>query len=339
VDPADLTDDAFAGAYLNVLVLAGGLSYEREVSLRSGRRVLDALRSAGIDAQLRDADVSLLPSLLADPPDAVVIALHGATGEDGSLRGVLDLCGVPYVGPDAQGARLAWDKPSAKAVLREHGIPTPDWVALPHDRFSELGAVAVLDRIVDRLGLPLMVKPAQGGSGLGAAVVREAAELPAAMVGCFAYDSTALVEQYVPGMDVAVSVVDLGDGPQALPPVEIVPQNGVYDYAARYTAGLTTWHTPARLDADTAARVSRTALAAHTSLGLRDLSRVDLIVDADGAPHVLEVNVSPGMTETSLLPMAVQSAGLDFGKLLATLVARAAGRHRAMGRSAATPEG
>jgi D-alanine-D-alanine ligase len=291
--------------------------------------VLDALRSAGVEAELRDADVSLLPALVADPPDAVVIALHGATGEDGSLRGVLDLCDVPYVGPDAQASRLAWDKPSAKAVLREHGIPTPDWVALPHDRFSELGAVAVLDRIVDRLGLPVMVKPAQGGSGLGAAVVREATELPAAMVGCFAYYSTALVEQYVAGMDVAVSVVDLGEGLQALPPVEIVPSNGVYDYAARYTAGLTTWHTPARLPERVAAEVASTALAAHTALGLRDLSRVDLIVDGDGAPHVLEVNVSPGMTETSLLPMAVQAAGLDFGKLLATLVTRAAARRTA----------
>jgi D-alanine-D-alanine ligase len=211
-------------------------------------------------------------------------------------------------------------------MLREAGIPTPDWVALPHDRFSELGAVAVLDRIADRLGLPLMVKPAQGGSGLGAAVVRDAAALPAAMVGCFAYDSTALVERYVPGADVAVSIVDLGDGPQALPAVEIVPRNGVYDYAARYTAGLTTWHTPARLPADVAERVASVALAAHEALGLRDLSRVDLIVDADGAPHVLEVNVSPGMTETSLLPLAVQAAALDFGKMLATLVGRAVAR-------------
>ena len=177
----------------HVLVLAGGLSYERDVSLRSGRRVLDALRAAGLSAEMRDADVTLLPMLREDPPDAVVIALHGATGEDGSLRGVLDLCGIPYVGCDARAARLAWDKPTAKAMLREAGIPTPDWVALPHDRFSELGAVAVLDRIAERLGLPLMVKPAQGGSGLGAAVVREATDLPAAMVGCFAYDTTALV--------------------------------------------------------------------------------------------------------------------------------------------------
>jgi D-alanine-D-alanine ligase len=311
---------------LQVLVLAGGLSYERDVSLRSGRRVLGALRGAGLQASVRDADVSLLPYLQADPPSAVVIALHGATGEDGSLRGVLDLCGVPYVGCDARASRLAWDKPSAKSMLRERGIPTPDWVALPHDRFSELGAVAVLDRIADRLGLPLMVKPAQGGSGMGAAVVRDAAALPAAMVGCFAYDSTALVERYVPGVDVAVSIVDLGDGPQALPAVEIVPRDGVYDYAARYTAGLTTWHAPARLSPSVAARVAETALAAHGALGLRDLSRVDLIVDASGEPEVLGINVSPGMTETSLLPLAVQAAGWDFGKMLATLVGRAVAR-------------
>ena len=314
------------GDDVRVMVLAGGLSYERDVSLRSGRRVLDALRGAGLTAEIRDADVSLLPALQEDPPDAVVIALHGATGEDGSLRGVLDLCGVPYVGCDARASRLAWDKPSAKSMLREAGIPTPDWVALPHDRFSELGAVAVLDRIVGRLGLPLMVKPAQGGSGLGAAVVREDVDLPAAMVGCFAYDSTALVEKFVPGMDVAVSVLDLDSGPQVLPIVEIVPRDGVYDYAARYTAGLTTWHAPARLDEAVATRVAETALAAHKALGLRDLSRVDLIVAEDGPPQVLGINVSPGLTETSLLPLAVQAAGLDLGQILAGLVDRAVAR-------------
>jgi D-alanine-D-alanine ligase len=318
--------DMASGDDVRVMVLAGGLSYERDVSLRSGRRVLDALRAVGVLAEMHDADVSLLPALQEDPPDAVVIALHGATGEDGSLRGVLDLCGVPYVGCDARASRLAWDKPSAKSMLREAGIPTPDWVALPHDRFSELGAVAVLDRIVDRLGLPLMVKPAQGGSGLGAAVVREDADLPAAMVGCFAYDSTALVEKFMPGKDVAVSIIDLGSGPQALPIVEIVPRDGVYDYAARYTAGLTTWHTPARLSDQVAAQVAETALAAHKALGLRDLSRVDLIVAEDGSPQVLGINVSPGMTETSLLPLAVQAAGLDLGRILATLVERAVAR-------------
>ncbi len=312
-----------------VMVLAGGLSYEREVSLRSGRRVLTALRQAGVDAELRDADATLLPTLAADPPDAVVIALHGASGEDGSLRGVLDLVGVPYVGTEAHAARVAWDKPSAKTVLSEAGLSTPDWTALPHDTFSELGATALLDRIAARLGLPLMVKPAQGGSGLGAHPVKSAGELPAAMVGCFAYDSTALIERYVTGAELAVSVVDFGDGPQALPAVEIEPHSGVYDYTARYTAGLTTFHAPARLSDELAAEVARVAVAAHTALGLRDLSRVDLIVDSAsgaGAVEVLEVNVAPGMTETSLLPVAVEAAGLEFGDVLARLVDQAVRR-------------
>lgn len=311
---------------LRVLVLAGGLSYEREVSQRSGSRVADALRAAGVDVEVRDADVSLLPALGADPPDAVVIALHGASGEDGSLRGILDLCGIRYVGSDARAARLAWDKPSAKAVLRAAGVPTPDWVTLPEDRFTELGAVAVLDRVVDRLGLPLMVKPAQGGSGLGATVVHDRDGLPGAMVTCSGYDSTALVERYVTGTNLAVSILDLGNGPRPLPVVEIVPRDGVYDYAARYTAGLTTWHVPARLDPPVSAAVTSLALTAYRALGLRDLCRVDLVVDAAGEPSVLGVNVAPGMTETSLLPMAVEASGADLGKLLATLVGRAAGR-------------
>lgn len=312
-----------AGTDPRVLILAGGLSYEREISLRSGRRILDALRAAGIDATVRDVDAGLLPALAEDPPDAVVIAVHGSTGEDGSLQGILDLYAVPYIGGDARSARLSWDKPSAKAALREAGISTPDWIAVPQEKFSELGAKVVLNRIVERLGLPLMVKPAQGGSGLGATVVRDAAALPAAMVTCFSYHSTALVEPYIEGMDVAVAIIDFGNGPLALPAVEIVARNGVYDYAARYTAGLTTWHTPARLDPAAADLVARTAIAGHVALGLGDLSRVDLIVDDLGRPHVLEASVAPGMTDTSLLPMAIAAAGLDLGRTFAALVIRA----------------
>ncbi|HEY3035930.1 MAG TPA: D-alanine--D-alanine ligase [Streptosporangiaceae bacterium] len=317
-----------------VLVLAGGLSYERDVSLRSGRRVVDALRRAGVEATVRDADAGLLSALDHERPDAVVIALHGAIGEDGALRGVLDMVGVPYVGTGAQASRVAWDKPSAKEELRESGIPTPDWVALPHETFRELGAQPVLDRIVARLGLPLMVKPAQGGSGLGAAAVHLAEEMPAAMVGCFGYGDTALIERFVDGTDIAVSVVDTGSGPKALPAVEIVPADGVYDYAARYTAGTTTWHAPARLAPAVAERVASIAVAAHRALGLRDLSRVDMLVTRDGNPHVLEATVSPGMTETSLLPMAVHAAGMDLGVLLRDLVEVAIARDGAAPRPA-----
>jgi D-alanine-D-alanine ligase len=306
---------------LRVVVLAGGLSYEREVSLRSGRRILDALLAAGVDASMRDVDSTLLPALTTDQPDAVVIALHGSAGEDGSLQGILELAGIDYIGAGARSARLAWDKPSAKAVLASAGIDTPDWVTLPQERFTELGAKTILDRIVERFGLPLMVKPAQGGSGLGASVVRSAEELPAAMVTSFAYHRTALVEPYVDGMDIAVTVVDLGEGPVALPAVEIEARDGVYDYAARYTSGLTTWHTPARLEDGVAAAAAKVALETHAALALGDLSRVDIIVARDGTPYVIEASVAPGMTDTSLAPMALASAGLDLGQTFATLAA------------------
>ncbi|MCF6468201.1 D-alanine--D-alanine ligase [Nonomuraea sp. MG754425] len=310
----------------HVLVLAGGLSYEREVSLRSGRRVSEVLRTTGIDVETRDTDASLVPSILADPPEAVFVTLHGGAGEDGAIRSVLELLNVPYVGADPDACRVAFDKPTAKAVVRSVGLRTPASVTLPKETFHDLGATVVLGRIVEHLGLPLFVKPARGGSALGASFVRTAEELPAAMVGCFAYGDTALIERYVEGVEVAVSVVDLGDGPVALPAVEIVPDEGVYDYAARYTAGHTEFFAPARLPAQAAAACAETAVTAHTALGLRDISRTDLIVDGDGVPHFLEVNVAPGMTETSLLPMAAEAAGQDLGALCHTLLQNAANR-------------
>jgi D-alanine-D-alanine ligase len=206
---------------LRTVVLAGGLTFEREVSLSSGNQVVAALTRLGVDAELHDADAELLPGLSAAPVDAVFIALHGATGEDGALRAVLDLAGVPYVGSPAAACRLAWDKPAAKSVVRSVGLATPDWVALPHSTFRELGAGAVLDLIVARLGLPLMVKPATGGSSLGVQKISRVEDLPAAMVSCFAYGDTVMVERFVDGVELALSVVDLGEGPVALPAVEI----------------------------------------------------------------------------------------------------------------------
>ena len=311
---------------MTYLVLAGGLSHERDVSLRSGRRCVDALRSAGHDVELRDADSSLLARLSDTSYAAVLIALHGGAGEDGALRQVLELTGVPYVGSTPDACRAAWDKPTAKAVALRAGLSTPDSVTLPHATFRELGAAAVLDRIVTHLGLPLMVKPARGGSALGCTAVDKADDLSAAMVQCFSYGEAALLEQLVTGTEVAVTVLEGPDGPRALPAVEIQPLSGVYDYTARYTAGQTDFFTPARLSEAMAAEVARVAVAAHVALGLRDLSRVDLIVDAAGVVQLLEVNVAPGMTETSLLPMAVEADGLDLGEVLAELLASAANR-------------
>ena len=218
-----------------VVVLAGGLSAEREVSLHSGYRVRDALAEAGIDAVVADADSELLGLLRADPPRAVFPAIHGACGEDGAIREVLALAGTPYVGSVPSACRMAFDKPVAKALVAAAGLATPPSVTLPRETFHDLGASAVIDLIVARLGLPLYVKPSRGGSALGAGPVHAAAELPSALLSCFAYGDIALIERFIAGTEVAVGVIDLGAGPQALPAVEIVPGDSGYDYAARYT--------------------------------------------------------------------------------------------------------
>ena len=309
-----------------VVVLAGGLSAEREVSLRSGDRVRDALAEAGIDAVVADADSDLLTRLRADPPSAVFPVIHGASGEDGAIREVLGLLGAPYVGSVASACQMAFDKPTAKALVAAAGLTTPPSVTLPRETFHDLGAGAVIDLIVAKLGLPLYVKPSRGGSALGASPVRSAAELPAALLSCFAYGETALIERFIPGTEVAIGVIDLGDGPRALPAVEIVPGDGGYDYSARYTAGKTEFYVPARLSPEVASEVARVAITAHTALGLRDLSRTDLIVDDTGTAYFLEVNVSPGMTETSTLPLALEASGHTFSSTCVSLLEFAAAR-------------
>ena len=310
-----------------VLVLAGGLSHERDVSLRSGRRVAEALRDAGCSVVERDVDAGLLGLLGAGTVDVVWPLLHGASGEDGAIRDVLDLAGVRYVGATPAACRTAWDKPVAAAVAAAAGLAVPEGVALPQGTFRELGAQAVLAAIVGRFGLPLVVKPARGGSALGASVVRDADQLPRAMVECFAYGDVALVQRHVAGVEVAVSVVDLDGAPRALPAVEIVPDGGFYGYDARYVAGATEFFSPARLTQDAADAVAAAALTAHRAFGLRHLSRTDLVVDADGVPWFLEVNVAPGMTETSLLPQAVEAAGEDPAALYRSVVERALGEY------------
>lgn len=310
----------------HVVVLAGGLTHERDVSLRSGARLTDALRHQGLEVTVRDADAELLPWLAKARPDAAVIALHGGTGENGTMQSVLEIVHVPVVGTIARNCRLAWEKNIAKNLLLRASFRTPDWITLSHSTFRDMGAGALIDALVGHLTLPLMIKPSRGGSALGASVVRAVEDVPAALVGAFAYGDNVLVEHFIDGTEVAVTVVDRGNGLEALPAVEISPASGVFDYEARYTAGLTTYFTPARLDAATAKTVADLAIGAHRVLGLTDLSRTDAIVDADGRAHFLEVNVSPGLTETSLLPMAVGEAGLDLGALYATLIDRAVAR-------------
>jgi D-alanine-D-alanine ligase len=311
-------------ALKRVVVLAGGISHERDISLRSGRQVADSLAEHGLEVELRDPDATLLAYLRDNRPDAVWPALHGASGEDGALRGLLEFLGVPFVGSDSHAARLAWDKPTAKIVVGRAGVSTPPSITLGRDAFRELGADAIFAAIDDELPLPLVVKPAQGGSAQGVTIVTERAQMPRAMVEAYTYWDVALVEQQIIGTEISVGVIDTGDGPVALPAVEIEPLSGVYSFEARYNAGETRFYTPARLPADVAARAAEAAVTAHVALGMRHLSRVDLIVDGAGTPWFLEANVLPGLTETSLLPQALDAAGHDLGWVYTRLAEAAA---------------
>jgi D-alanine-D-alanine ligase len=318
---------AKAAAKLKIQVLAGGISHEREVSLKSGRRVADALTDAGASVVIREPDAALLANIRKDKPDVIWPVLHGASGEDGALRDILALTGVPFVGATAQGARLAWDKSIAKILVEREGVQTPASITLPKDTFRELDAQGVLKTVAASLALPVVVKPAKSGSAQGVTIVRKADQLSRAMIDAYVYCDVAIIERYVEGTELAISIIDLGAGPIALPAVEIQPIAGQFGYQERYTAGETNYFVPARIKKTVAERAANMAIAVHEILGLRHLSRIDMIVDNKGVAWFLEANVLPGLTETSLLPQAVTAAGHSLGEVYLNL-AQAAIRNR-----------
>lgn len=298
---------------LTVAILAGGLTHEREVSLRSGSRMAGALRDMGVQVKVLDVDAQLLQRLAALEPDIVWPLVHGATGEDGSLQDLLDLAGYPFVGSQAQACRLASDKAVAASVLARAGIAVPSSMALPQPLFREVGVTPVLDLVEKRYGFPVVVKPARGGSSLGLTIVEERADLPSAMVDCFAYDEVALIQTHVRGREFGVGVVDFGDGPQAIPPVEVVA-SGPYDYDARYNPGRVEYFVPARVTDVELAAIKELALNVHNTLGLRHYSRTDVILDESGKPWFIDVNTTPGMAETSIFPQAAAVAAGERGE-------------------------
>lgn len=307
-----------------VAILAGGLNHERDVSLRSGRRISNALADAGYQAKVLDVDSTLLHRLSAIEPDVIWPLIHGTTGEDGSLQDLLELIGIPYIGSGSAASRLSFNKPVAGAVLASQGVSVPESTALPQALFREVGASAILDLVSQRYGFPVVIKPAAGGSALGVNVVKDAVDLPGAMVDSFAYSDTVVIQRYIEGTEIAVSVAETTEGePFALPPVEVVT-DGPYDYDARYNAGRSEYFVPARLDETLIEKVKETAVTIHTGLGLRHLSRSDLIVDAEGTMWLIDVNTAPGMTETSLFPQAAaayaKENGIDQSKLLIDIV-------------------
>jgi len=301
---------------LHVAVLNGGSSLEREVSLASGSRVTAALESRGHTVSRVDVDAHLVDQLHSMDVDVAFLALHGSSGEDGTIQSLLSLVGIPHTGPDALASALAWDKASSIGLSARAGLAVPAGIVLSQAAFRDLGAAAAMAEVVDRLGSHLVVKPVTGGSSLGLSIITRSQDLPGAIVGAFSYADRALVEQFVTGTEIAVTVFD----GEPLPPVEIVPRDGAYDFAARYTPGATDFHAPARLDDAAAKRAREAAESMAQVLGARHICRVDMIVTPAGEPVVLEVDTSPGLTTTSLVPLAAQAAGLEFATLCERLV-------------------
>lgn len=304
-----------------VAVLAGGLSLERDISLRSGQRVSKALADRGYEVTTLDLNHDLVAQLLGGGIDVAFLCLHGKAGEDGTIQGLLDLADVPYTGSGPTASSLAWDKAVAKALWQRAEVPTPPWAVLSSQAVRDMGAARILDRLVERLGLPLIVKPSQGGASMGVKRVDHGEDLPAALITAFSYHDVALVERCVEGREIAVTVI----GDELLPTVQIEPVEGFYDYSARYTHGASRFQTPAPLDEAVNERVNRVVHAATGTLGTRHLLRADLVVDEHGTPWVLELDTCPGMTETSLVPIAAEAAGMDFGELCSRLVSTAGG--------------
>lgn len=297
---------------MKVAVLKGGSSLERPVSLRSGARVEDALARLGHDVVAIDVGPDFVDRLIAERPDVAFVALHGRGGEDGTVQELLEILGIPFTGPGASACARCIDKVLAKQVIREAGVPTPDWFGFKGTAFRELGAADALGALEASLGFPLVVKPSRGGSSLGVRFAATPVEVPQALVSAFSYDEQVLLERFVEGRELAVSVV----GEEALPVVEAIPAEGDrYDFEARYEIGRTRFECPSALSEGEHAAVVEAALGTYRALGLSGFARVDLILAADG-PWVLEANAIPGLTDTSLLPQAAEAAGMSFEQLV-----------------------
>jgi D-alanine-D-alanine ligase len=297
---------------MKVAVLKGGRSLERGVSLRSGARVEDALERLGHEVLPIDVGPDLVKRLIGEQPDLAFVAMHGVGGEDGTVQELLEILGIPFTGPSAAACARCMDKVQAKDAIEDAGLPTPHWFAFNQTAFREFGAADALGRLEETLGFPLVVKPSRGGSSLGVRFARSAGEVPQALVSAFSYDDRVLLERFVDGRELAVSI--LGDEP--LPVVEAILLEGDrYDFEARYEIGRTRFDVPADLTADEYRAVTEAALGTYRALGCTGFARIDLIL-GEGGPWLLEANAIPGLTDTSLLPQAAEAAGLPFEELV-----------------------
>ncbi len=308
-----------------IAVLMGGKSGEREVSLRSGRGVVEALRERGYDAVGVDPDSSLPEQLAEIGTEVVFNALHGGAGEDGTIPGMLDILGIPYTGCGVLASALTLDKVRTKQLLDGCGIPTPRYVWT--DCASEADKVA--QEVLDRLGLPAVVKPVNEGSSLGVSIPKTDDELRGAVSAVLEEYGAAMVEAFCDGDEITVGVLGCGEKMRALPVLELVPKREFYDYEAKYTKGMTDLICPARIPEDAARRAQETAVQAHKACGCHGLSRVDMHHDSQGRIWVHEINSVPGLTEISDVPAEARAAGMDYGDLIEEILESALVRMRA----------
>lgn len=292
-----------------VAVLMGGHSGEREISLKSGQSVLDALLRAGVDAHALIWDGNLVDEIGACSPDRIFVALHGRGGEDGTVQGLLEMLGLPYTGSGVLGCALSMDKVRSKHIWRSLGLPTPDFHVVCRDERAGLP--------LPEVALPAMVKPASEGSSLGVSRVTEPAALAAAVAHAMEFDDVVLIEQWIDGGEYTMGIVD--DEP--LPIIKLETPHEFYDYDAKYVADTTRYLCPCGLGEAALESATSLAVDAFTALGASGWGRVDFMLDSDGQPWLIELNTVPGMTDHSLVPMAAAAAGIDFEELVVRILA------------------
>jgi D-alanine-D-alanine ligase len=304
-----------------VVVAGGGRSLEREVSLRSGRRAADALVSLGYEVTEIDPDRHFVRRIRELGPAFVFVAMHGRGGEDGTLQDLLEILGVPYTGSDVHASGRCLDKHSFKQLMEAQGLATPEWHSFNREAFSEFGAAESLDQLAEQLGFPFVLKPARQGSSLGIKFVETPEEFSPAIVGALNYDERVLIERYVKGRELAVSVLGPAEAPDVLPIIEIETDEPFYTFRAHYDPGAATMR-EAELEPDVRERVESAAAQAYRAAGCRDLARVDIILDEESVPQILEINTIPGLTETGPMRYAAQAAGMDFTALIERVISR-----------------
>lgn len=306
---------------MNVALIEGGRSLERGVSMRTSARVREALERLGHEVTSVEADAGMIDALRSMKPDVGFIAVHGRLGEDGTLQQALSLLGIPWTGCAPSVSRVCCDKATTKTALENAGLPVPDGVVLDAEAVRDLGFGGLVSEIGDRLGWPMVVKPATQGSSLGVTLARDAASVPSALLSALSYDSHVLIEQYIEGRDLAVAVLGGGTEPHVvLPIIEAIPEGDAYDFEARYEIGATRFECPADLAPETALAAQELATRAFDTLGCEGCVRIDMILHGATDLTVLEVDTVPGLTQTSLVPQAGEAAGLSFDDIVSRMV-------------------